>query len=201
MNTTEPTAFRAPVDLAKATRLMNHGPTVLISAAHAGRRNIMAAAWSMPLDFSPPKVAVVIDKATYTRELIEASGCFALNLPCVNQAAATLAVGGSSGRDGDKFERFGLASFPASTMDVPLLEGCVAWLECRVLREPHNESRYDLFLGEATAAWADPRVFSEGHWQPRSPAEGLRTLHYIAGGHFFRTGDSFEVAPLPPRQA
>ena len=31
------------------------------------RRNIMAAAWAMPLDFDPPKVAVVIDKSTLTR--------------------------------------------------------------------------------------------------------------------------------------
>ncbi|HRH72362.1 MAG TPA: flavin reductase, partial [Zoogloea sp.] len=70
-----------PVPLSKACRLLNHGPTVLVSSAHAGRRNVMAAAWTMPLDFDPPKVAVVIDKSTFTRELIEASGEFVLALP------------------------------------------------------------------------------------------------------------------------
>jgi len=40
-----------PVPLAKACRLLNHGPTVLVSAAHGGPRNVMAAAWNMPLDF------------------------------------------------------------------------------------------------------------------------------------------------------
>ena len=63
-----------PVPLEKASRLLNHGPTVLVGSAHAGRVNVMAAAWAMPLDFNPPKVAVVIDKATHTRELIDASG-------------------------------------------------------------------------------------------------------------------------------
>ena len=70
---------RVAVDLAKASRLLNHGPTVLVSSAHAGQRNIMAAAWAMPLDFDPPKIAVVIDKATLTRELVDASGVLSVS--------------------------------------------------------------------------------------------------------------------------
>lgn len=74
-------AHRQPVPLEKAYRLMNHGPTVLVSAAHGGQRNIMAAAWAMPLDFAPPKVAVVLDKSTWTRVLLEGAGSFALQVP------------------------------------------------------------------------------------------------------------------------
>ncbi|WP_277620461.1 flavin reductase family protein [Chromobacterium sphagni] len=76
----------ADVELAKAYRLLNHGPTVLVSSAAGGRQNVMAAAWAMPLDFDPPKVLVVIDKSTYSRELIEVSGEFILNIPCRAQA-------------------------------------------------------------------------------------------------------------------
>jgi flavin reductase (DIM6/NTAB) family NADH-FMN oxidoreductase RutF len=36
----------------------------------------MAAAWSMPVEFTPPRIAVVIDKHTFTRELVVASGAF-----------------------------------------------------------------------------------------------------------------------------
>ena len=36
------------VDLQHAYRLLNHGPTVLVGSAHAGRINVMAAAWAMP---------------------------------------------------------------------------------------------------------------------------------------------------------
>ncbi len=66
--------MRIPVDLPQAYRLLNHGPVTLVSSAHGGRRNVMAAAWAMPLDFEPPKVAVVIDAATYSRQLIAAAG-------------------------------------------------------------------------------------------------------------------------------
>ncbi len=187
-------ATRRPVPLAKSYRLLNHGPTVLVSSAHGGRRNVMAAAWNMALDFDPPKVCVVIDKTTFTRGLVEASGEFALNVPMRGIAQQTLAVGNLSGRETDKFEQLGLASFAAERIAAPLLEGCAAWLECRVIPEPHNQQRYDLFIGEVVAAWADERVFAGDHWQytPDSDPQ-LRTLHYIAGGHFFATGEPFEV--------
>ncbi|MBX9613301.1 MAG: hypothetical protein K2X51_16915 [Burkholderiales bacterium] len=54
----------ATVALEHASRLINHGPTVLVTGAHGGRSNIMAAAWSMPVEFTPPRIAVVIDKMT-----------------------------------------------------------------------------------------------------------------------------------------
>src|SRR5512147_2225738 len=90
-------AHRRDVPLPQAYRLLNHGPTVLVSAAHEGRRNVMAAAWAMPLDFDPPKVTVVIDKSTFTRTLLEASGHFALSVPCRALADATFAAGSLSG--------------------------------------------------------------------------------------------------------
>jgi flavin reductase (DIM6/NTAB) family NADH-FMN oxidoreductase RutF len=189
------------VPLPQAYRLLNHGPTVLVSAAHDGRRNVMAAAWAMPLDFDPPKVAVVIDKNTFTRGLIEGSGRFALNLPCRALADATFTVGSTSAKeevpqDADKFDRYGLATFDGTTTGLPLVEGCVAWLECRVLPEPHIQHAYDLFLGEVVAAQADDRVFSGGHWHFAPEHEALRTLHHIAGGAFFSVADPLQAAQL-----
>lgn len=183
---------RQAVALDKAYLLMNHGPVTLVSTAHGERRNVMAASWAMPLDFSPPKVAVVVDRTTLTRELIEASGHFTLNIPCRAIAGQVLAVGSCTGREVDKFATLGIATTPGSVGDAPLIDGCVAWLECRVISEPHNEQRYDLFLGEVLAAWADPRVFADGRW--RFDDDALRTIHYLAGGTFLASGDPFTVA-------
>jgi len=185
------TPLRHPVDLAKCYRLLNHGPTVLVGSAHAGRRNVMAAAWSMPLDFSPPKVAVVIDRNTLTRELVEGSGEFSLNVPSRAVAAAALTVGSVSGRERDKSCIEGLAMLPAGRIGAPLLDGCLGWLECRVIAEPRIQERYDLFLGEVVAAWADPGAFRDGHWVFADGAP--RSIHYVAGGNFFETGTGFEV--------
>nr|WP_199064741.1 flavin reductase family protein [Chromobacterium sp. ASV5] len=184
------TAELLSVDLAKSYRLLNHGPTVLVSSAHQGARNVMAAAWAMPLDFDPPKVLVVIDKSTFSRGLIEASGEFILNIPCKAQAAAVLRAGSASGKDGDKFAASGLAPAQAEKVGAPRVAGCIAYLECKVIDEPRNQQRYDLFIGEVVAAAADRRVF-DGHWHFDDDA--LRSLHYVAGGAFFATGEAFEV--------
>ncbi len=181
--------------LAKAYRLMNHGPTVLVSAAHGGDVNVMAAAWAMPLDFDPPKVTVVLDKATRTRELMEACGFFALSVPCMGFAAKTLAVGTDSAKTvPDKLALHSVTTFDSGQAGAPLVDGCVAWLACRLVPEPHNQTAYDLFIGEVVGAWADSRVFSDGHWHCEDAPPALRTLHYVAGGQFYVIGDSLNLS-------
>jgi flavin reductase (DIM6/NTAB) family NADH-FMN oxidoreductase RutF len=171
---------------------------VLVTTAHGEHQNIMAAAWNMPLDFDPPKIAIVIDKNTYTRQLIESSGSFAINVPCRALAELTVRVGSSSGRvllgkpQADKFAAFDIPTFAASKIAPPLVEGCVAWLECKVIPEPHIQDTYDLFLGEVVAAWADERVFSNGRWHFEGH-DDLRTIHHVAGGAFMTVSDTFQV--------
>lgn len=180
--------MRDTVELTQAYRLLNHGPVTLVSSAHENARNVMAAAWAMPLDFDPPKVAVVIDANTYTRQLVQASGEFALNIPCRKIVDNVLKAGSASGKDLDKFAYASLATFPARCIHAPLIEECVAWLECRVLPRPDNEQRHDLFLAEVVAAQADVRAFREGRWQFQE--EAFRTLHYYSGGAFALTGET-----------
>lgn len=189
-----PAHFTA-VPLEKSYRLLNHGPTVLVSAQHAGERNAMSAAWACALDFAPPKVTVVLDKATRTRALVEGSGLFALQLPTVPMAALTKAIGTDSAATApDKLERHGVRLFTAPGFEpVPLVEGCAAWLICKLIPEPHNQQAYDLFIGEIVAAWADERVFRDGHWEFDSAPAELRTLHYVAGGQFYAIGASVVV--------
>lgn len=184
--TTAPTHAR-PVALEHASRLINHGPTVLVSTAHGGQRNVMAAAWSMPVEFTPPRIAIVIDKSTWTRELLLASGRFALNLPCRACADLAYTVGSVSGREvpgQDKFTRYGIAASPGPVFGLPWLEACVAWMECRVLRLDATEQAYDTFFAEVVSAAADPRVFADGRWHFTDDNRDLHTLHHLGGGHF-----------------
>ncbi|MGJ7543391.1 flavin reductase family protein [Variovorax sp. LT1R16] len=189
----------APVPLDKAYRLLNHGPTVLVSARHDGVDNVMAAAWACALDFAPPKLTVVLDKATKTRELVERSGTFVIQVPTAAQLTLTHTLGTHSLRDeADKLARSGVQLFRMEGSDLPFVEGCAAWLSCKVIAEPHNQATYDLFIGEVVAAWSDTRVFREGHWHFESADPALRSLHYIAGGHFLAIGESLTVPSVQP---
>lgn len=172
-------------------RLLNHGPTTLVTTAHAGRRNVMAAAWVMPLDFAPPKFAAVVAADTFTRELLVASRQCVLQAPTTLQTAMCYAAGSRTGRDGDKFEQLGIATSKASRVEAPLVDGCACWIECEVLDEPQIAERYDLFVLRCVAAWADDELWRDGEWRFRP--DGPRTIHHQKGGLFFATGERVQV--------
>jgi flavin reductase (DIM6/NTAB) family NADH-FMN oxidoreductase RutF len=178
--------MRVPLELRRSYKLLNHGPTTLVTSAAGGRTNVMEAAWAMPIDFEPPKVAVVIAEGTLTRELVDASGEFTLCVPTRAQLEQVYAVGSVSGRDEDKWARYGLQPSPAAHVQAPLVEGCVGWLECKVLQEPDVQRRYDLFIAEVLAAWVEQSVWKDNAWDFQD--DSRRTLHHLAGGVFFATG-------------
>ena len=194
-----------PIELHHASRLLNHGPTVLITSfdEQSQRRNIMAAAWSMPVEFEPPRVAIVVDKSTWTRELIEHNGKFGIVIPGVaatnwtwahngkfgivipGVAATnwTWAVGSVSGREEDKFNCYGIPVVKGPVLGLPLVEEkCLAWMECRLLPATSAQQKYDTLFGEVVSAAADARVFVEGRWQ--FDDDKLNTLHHLGAGTF-----------------
>jgi flavin reductase (DIM6/NTAB) family NADH-FMN oxidoreductase RutF len=186
--------MRTAVPLEKSYLLLNHGPTVMISAKHAGKINVMSAAWVMPIDFDPPKVAIVVGGDTTTRGLISESREFVLNIPSSEQADLAFTVGRTSGAEIDKFEKFGIKTFAGSKVGVPLLEGCLGWLECRVIPEPRMAKEYDLILGEVLAAWVEKELFGEEGW--KFDPKGKATLHHLGSGRFAVPSRTLTAAKL-----
>jgi len=194
-----PSLFQ-PVALEHASRLLNHGPTVLVTSAAGGKRDIMSAAWSMPVEFSPPRIAVVIDKNTFTRELVMASGHVGLCIPGAAFADKAYAVGSTSGRDlapRDKFDAYAIPTVTGPVLGLPLVEeGVAAWLECRLIPERHTEEAYDTCFVEVVSAAADPRVFARGHWEFNEGNADLHTLHHLGAGVFVCAGRTVRAQPL-----
>ncbi|QFY63201.1 flavin reductase family protein (plasmid) [Rhizobium grahamii] len=183
-----------PVELAKAGRLVNHGPTVLVSARHQGVDNVMAVAWCCGLDFDPPKLTVVLDKIAHTRSLIEASGAFVVQVPTFEQVGLTDNVGTLSlYEEPNKLTHAKVPLFEMPGQTMPCVEGCSAWLACKVINEPHVQEEYDLFVAEVTAAWADDRVFHGGRWHFETAEPKWRSIHHVAGGHFYAIGEAVDA--------
>lgn len=186
--------FIAPVDLSRAFRLINHGPTTLVSARHDGVDNVMAASWVCSLGYEPPRLTVVLDKMAYTRELIEKSGQFIIQVPTVAQIALTHHAGTRSHHDApNKMAHPSVQVFEIQGIDMPFISGCAGWLACQVVSEPHNQNTHDLFIGEITGAWADTRIFENGRWKFDAADPSWRSLHYIAGGQFYTTGEGITI--------
>ena len=108
-----------------------------------------------------------------------------------------VAVGNQSGRTVDKFARHGIVAKTGPVLGVPLIElGCAAWLECRLIREPHTEDAYDTCFAEVVAAAADERIFANGHWLFRDDNVELQTIHHLGAGSFVHVGGVLRAQPL-----
>ncbi len=107
-------------------------PVALITALDGDRRNVMAATQVVLLSYEPPLVAVAISPSHYTYELVAASGEFALNVVAADQIDLVRHVGRSKGRDVNKFAQYDIPTKPAEIVGAPLIEGCLAALECSV---------------------------------------------------------------------
>lgn len=183
-----------PIELSKAYRLLQVGPTTMISAKYDGIENVMAAAWVGLVGGN--KVMAFIGPQAYTRQLVEKSGYFAVHIPVVSQMEMLLYAGEHSYADtpskNDKILFFYQKGF-----DIPLVEGCAGWLACKVLSNVENEQQHNLFMGEIVGAWSDDRVFRNGHWIFDEAPDELRTVHYVAGDQFYAIGKGTKFSHGP----
>lgn len=181
------------IELSSSYRLINHGPTAIISAKHHGIENAMSASWVCALDFSPARVMMVMDKNAYTRSLVEQSGHFAIQVPFAYQAKQVIALGQSFKNNPTKLADNGVELFYFNGFDIPVVQGCAAYLLCKLIPEAHNQQTYDLLIGEVIGAFADSRVFQDGRWLFDEVSDDLKTLHYVAGGQFYLTGKGLKI--------
>ena len=118
----------------------------IVTAAANGNRGGLVATWvsQASIDREHPVVLIGIAPNHFTAELIESSGAFALHLIGEQhiEQAWNFAIG--SGRDRDKLS--GAKTTVADTGS-PLLDDCLAWLDCRVFAR--------LPTGERSYYWAD----------------------------------------------
>jgi flavin reductase (DIM6/NTAB) family NADH-FMN oxidoreductase RutF len=106
-------------------------PIVAVTAAHEGRGNGLISSTALTASLLPeaPRIAVHLSKASFTHELVLASGSFAVHLLPRDALDVVHALGMTSGRDGDKLA--GLPTRPGVTGS-PVLIDAVAYIEGRV---------------------------------------------------------------------
>ncbi len=103
----------------------------VLTATYGDRRSGQIVSWVMPATIVPqiPRLLVGVGRLTFTRELLEGSRKFALNLLGQDQWRWVPHFGFRSGRDVDKFAT---VPFERGVTGSPLLPGTVGYLECEV---------------------------------------------------------------------
>jgi len=122
-----------------------------VITAHAkGRDNAMGAAAHMPLSFSPPLYVVSISPQRFTYHLIAEGKEFGVNFLPFEMAELVASVGGSDGREIDKFQRFNIARDKPVKTAVPILSAAYAAYECKLV-DDRGYGDHRLLVGEIVA--------------------------------------------------
>jgi flavin reductase (DIM6/NTAB) family NADH-FMN oxidoreductase RutF len=144
--------------------------TSLVTCCDAEEQpNIIAIAWLIPVSVSPPLVGMSIRPTRHSYGLIQATGEFVINVASYEIAQQVLFCGRRSGRDVDKFAATGLTPGKAQHVRPPIIEECIAHLECRVVQEA-EAGDHRLVIGEVLAAYTRPGVLDN---------DGLYDLNHI----------------------
>jgi flavin reductase (DIM6/NTAB) family NADH-FMN oxidoreductase RutF len=171
--------------LSKVYQLLEPGPVVLLTTARKGRANVMAMSWHMMVEFEPPLVACVVSNADYSFAALRATKECVIAIPALELAPKVVAIGNCSGRDVEKFERFGLTPVPAERVGPPLVAECFVNLECKVV-DTRLVNKYNLFLLEVLKAWIDPAQ--------KNP----KTIHHHGHGRFAVDGEMIQLKSKMP---
>jgi flavin reductase (DIM6/NTAB) family NADH-FMN oxidoreductase RutF len=135
-----------------AGRYSYHYPrlTVIVTSHSKGKDNAMTVAWHSPISLKPPLYGIAITSSRSTYELIMESKEFGINLLTFKDAELMASVGGSKGKDLDKFDKFHIAKDKALKTSVPVLKDAYLAYECKLIdHKPYGD--HEWMVGEIVA--------------------------------------------------
>ena len=115
-------------------KFSHHYPKVaaIVTASAGGRDDAMTAAWHSSISLKPPLYGVAITTKRFTYQLITESQEFGINFIPSEKAPLAAAIGGTSGKQMDKFERFDIEKEKPMRTTVPVLKDAYAAYECKL---------------------------------------------------------------------
>jgi flavin reductase (DIM6/NTAB) family NADH-FMN oxidoreductase RutF/GNAT superfamily N-acetyltransferase len=143
------------------TYLLHPYNTSLVTCCDpGGKPNIITIAWLVPVSVTPPLVGLCMRKTRFSYNLIITTGEFVINLAPIELAREALYCGRRSGSQVDKFLDTGLTPLPAQIVRPPIIQECLAYLECRV-KQDIEIGDHNLLVAEVLAAYSQPDILTE----------------------------------------
>lgn len=158
--------------ISKAFTLLESGPVVLVTTNDGEKNNIMTISWTMVMDFTP-LFAITTGPWNYSYAALLKSRECVIAVPTVDLIDQVVGIGTCSGASIDKFEQFGLTPAKGKHVRSPLIEECLANIECNVI---DIVKKHNILVLEGVAAYID------------TSRKEKRTVHAIGDGTFIVDG-------------
>ena len=171
-------------------KFSHHYPkvAVIVTASAEGRDDAMTAAWHSSISLKPPLYGIAIASKRFTYQLITESQEFGINFIPSEKASLAAAIGGTSGQQMDKFERFNIEREKPLKTTAPILKDAYAAYECKLVdSKPYGDHIW--IVGEIVAVHFLEEAFT--------PAEILdldkiKPLLYL-GSDFYASTDKNSI--------
>ena len=107
----------------------------------------MTMGWHLVMEFQPSLIGCYIWSANHSFEMIRRSKECVINITEVKLASKVVDIGNTSGREIDKFDKFGLTAEQGEKVKAPLIAECFANYECKLV-DARLIKKYSLFVLE-----------------------------------------------------
>ena len=155
------------------------GPVTLISSYDPEKKkpNLMTISWTIALDFKQ-HIAICTGPWNHSFDIIMKTKECVVGIPPSNIAETVVKIGDVSGKDVDKFEKFKMTQLKAEKVKAPLIEECVANLECKVV---DFVKKYGLIILEVVNVWENQELKDE------------KLFHAYGDGTFVEDGEKMNL--------
>ncbi|QDL39681.1 flavin reductase family protein [Rhodoferax sediminis] len=160
------------LNLSKAFTLIEPGPVVLVTTRDGKKDNIMTISWTMVMDFTPV-FAITTGEWNHSFAALRKNRECVIAIPTVDLLDKVVGIGTCSGADTDKFSKFKLTPVQAKLVRPPLIQECLANMECKVI---DIVKKHNIVVLEAVAAYID------------TTRKEKRTVHAVGDGTFIVDG-------------
>lgn len=164
------------MQLSKAFTLIEPGPVVLVTTHDGSKSNIMTISWTMVMDFTPV-FALTTGPWNHSYAALHKTRECVLAIPGVDLIDQVVGIGTCSGADTNKFETFKFTPARGEQVTAPLIQECLANIECRVI---DIVAAHNIVVLQGLAAWFE------------DSRKEKRTLHAVGDGTFIADGRKFD---------
>jgi flavin reductase (DIM6/NTAB) family NADH-FMN oxidoreductase RutF len=162
--------------LSQVFTLIEPGPVVLVTTRDGDKTNIMTISWTMVMDFTPV-FAITTGAWNHSFAALRKTRECVIAIPTVDLLDTVVGIGTCCGADTDKFAQFRLTPLPGKVVKPPLIQQCLANIECQVI---DIIEKHDIVVLQAVAACIDPT------------RKEKRMLHAVGDGTFIADGRKFD---------
>lgn len=123
----------------------------IVTAAHKGEQHGMTVSSFASISLDPPLIAVSLQTASHTHDLVRRAGAFGVTILSVAQQDLSERFAGRSDDGGDRLDGLQTEAFVTGA---PFIKGGLAFLDCRV-QQTIAAGMNTLFIAEVVAVRED----------------------------------------------